>query len=92
MEAKEIRRKLGLADSLPANRTNAAALRQLCPGGPELLDAKEWAQGIAGRSRDPMARKTAGEALQRIRNIERALLAAMEREYELPAGSLTDHI
>lgn len=85
----EIKQKLGLPDNLDGKRIRSRAIRECCAGGQELLDAKEWASGIATRSGDAVARKIGAEALRKLEVIEAALITALEATHGLPPGSIT---
>lgn len=92
MKTHEIKAALGLPANLDSKRLASRALREHCAGGAELLDAKEWAAGIARTSRDEISAALGEEALVKLRAIEAALLTALEEAKELPRGSLTERI
>ncbi len=90
MTANEIKTALGLPDSTAHRQIAPRAIRKHCAGGPELLDMKEWATGIVNRSHDRTAKQIASDALIRIADVERAMLAALETAKCLPPRSLCD--
>lgn len=82
---------------LPAN-TNAdkllGRLVRLVPAGAATLEAKEHVMGLLNRlrrERAPQAEGVAREALLKVLAIERAILAGLEGEENLPPGTLTDY-
>lgn len=92
MTIQEIITRLQLSPNTISRNLAARAIRQHAAGGSELLDAKEWASGIAVRSHDPVARKIGANCLGRLEAIERAMLAALEAHHGLPAGCLVSRV
>ena len=103
MHTSELVQKLKLTGAVRPGNVASKAIRQLCAGGVEILDAKEWAGGVANKARNALrdpsrARYTAEnqlrfelatEFISRLGDIQRAILASVEKSYQLPEGCLT---
>jgi hypothetical protein len=102
---RELSKILGLPESTSANRIVVKAVRT-CAGGSEILDMKEWLNGVANAAisalRDPARSRYAEEnrarlnlaqlALDRLAAAEAALLRALEQKHNLPSGELTNRM
>jgi hypothetical protein len=102
----EIKAALGLPDKTEPSKFANRCLRSQCVGGSELLDAKEWAVGVANGARtalhDPRRSAHAAENqravdlavgfLERLHTVEHALLTALETARGFPPGSITKYL
>lgn len=93
MTPKEIAALYGLPPNTNGDKLLGRLVRT-CPGGAEVLEAKEWAMGMLHRIRGTRAPQSEGilrDALSKILEIERALLQELEAQKSLPPGTLTDY-
>lgn len=92
LTGKQVIAILGLPENTNTTRLRARTLRTLCAGGNELVDAKEWAAGVATRTGDGASMRTAEVALEKLHAIELAMLSEVEGRFSLPKGTLTEPV